>query len=424
MTRGRYVSSVNRRGGAVLVAVAALLAVGSVAFVGSRGVDRWTVALAFLVFVAGGELARVTLPGNREAAPLGLAVALAYALLGNVNGAATRHSVAQVVSVAAVGVLVGALPHVAVQRAPRLDDMARRVLTVAFAAMLFRPAWQSGLLDGLRGWQLAGVLLAGMVLTLAMDAVLGAMIRAGDDAAPFLPTLRDEVRALLGMSAAIGATGLLIALAARTMGVWALPVFTVPLLLTQFAFRRYAAIRSTYLQTIRSLSRVTEVGGYTESGHALRVSELAVAVGRDLGIPESALLDLEYAALMHDIGQLSLSEPVPGGATVVVSPEEQQRIASLGAEVIRETGVLDRVAVIVERQADPYRRAHQNADPAVPLASRIIRAVNAYDDVVGDTLQNERRLAALEQLRLGMAYEYDPVVVASLSRVVERSLRR
>ena len=423
MTRGRYVSSVSRRGGAVLVAAAGLLAVGSVAFVGSRGVDRWTVALAFLVFVAGGELARVTLPGNREAAPLGLAVALSYALLGNVNGAATRHSVAQVVSIAAVSVLVGALPHVAVQRAPRLDDMARRVLTVAFAAMLFRPAWQSGLLDGLRGWQLAGVLLVGMVLTLAVDAVLGATIRAGDDAAPFLPTLRDEVRALLGLSAAIGATGLLIALAARTMGVWSLPVFTVPLLLTQFAFRRYAAIRSTYLQTIRSLSRVTEVGGYTESGHALRVSELAVAVGRDLGIPEPALLDLEYAALMHDIGQLSLSEPVPGGATVVVSPEEQQRIASLGAEVIRETGVLDRVAVIVERQADPYRRAHQNADPAVPLASRIIRAVNAYDDLVGDTLQNERRLAALEQLRLGMAYEYDPVVVQSLSRVVERSLR-
>ena len=56
------------------------------------------------------------------------------------------------------------------------------------------------------------------------------------------------------------------------MGYWALPVFCVPLLLTQFSFRRYAAIRATYLQTIRSLSRVTEVGGYTETGHARRVA--------------------------------------------------------------------------------------------------------------------------------------------------------
>ena len=48
------------------------------------------------------------------------------------------------------------------------------------------------------------------------------------------------------------------------MGFWALPVFVVPLLLTQFSFRRYAAIRESSLQTIRALSRVTEVGGYTE----------------------------------------------------------------------------------------------------------------------------------------------------------------
>ena len=40
------------------------------------------------------------------------------------------------------------------------------------------------------------------------------------------------------------------------------PAITVlPLLLTQFSFRRYAAIRATSLQTIRALSRVTELGG-------------------------------------------------------------------------------------------------------------------------------------------------------------------
>ena len=58
------------------------------------------------------------------------------------------------------------------------------------------------------------------------------------------------------------------------MRLWAIPVFVVPLLLTQFSFRRYAGIRQTYAQTIRSLSRVTEVGGYTETGHSRRVSEL------------------------------------------------------------------------------------------------------------------------------------------------------
>ena len=105
----------------------------------------------------------------------------------------------------------------------------------------------------------------------------------------------------------------------RRWAIWALPVFAVPLLLTQFSFRRYATIEATYLQTIRSLSKVTEVGGYTETGHSRRVSRLAVTVGREMGLTERDLDDLEYAALMHDIGQLSLTDPIPGGATTMVA---------------------------------------------------------------------------------------------------------
>ena len=96
------------------------------------------------------------------------------------------------------------------------------------------------------------------------------------------------------------------------MGLVELAVFIGPLLVTQLAFRRYAGIRATYLQTVRSLARVTEVAGYVEAGHSRRVSRLAVAVGRGLGLAEPELLALEYAALMHDIGQLSLRDPIPG----------------------------------------------------------------------------------------------------------------
>ena len=134
------------------------------------------------------------------------------------------------------------------------------------------------------------------------------------------------------LGAAVGASAMLIALAAEAMGLVALALLIAPLLVTQTAFRRYAGIRSTYLQTVRALARVTEVGGYVEDGHSHRVGRLAVAIGRELGMSEPDLLELEYAALMHDIGQLSLADPIPGGATVLASPEDQQRIAGLGRE--------------------------------------------------------------------------------------------
>jgi len=385
------------------------------------------VALAFGSFIALGEVLRINLPGDGETAPIASAAALAYALLGKVGSTTPTIRVADVVVVTAAGGIVGAVPHVAAGRRLGLDVIARRVLVVAFVAALFRPLWGDGHgpLSGsdASNRTLAVVMVALVAAAGLFDAALAALVRTDRDRAPYLPSLRSELGSLVGLGSAIGATGVLIALAAQVMQLWAIPVFVVPLLLTQFSIRRYAGIRQTYAQTIRSLSRVTEVGGYTETGHSRRVTDLALAVGRDLGMSDSELLDLEYAALMHDLGQLSLTDPIPGGATVMAAPDAQRHIAEMGAAVIRQTGVLDRVADIVERQADPYRRPHETVDETLPLSSRIIKAANAYDDLVGDSRESVRRLEALERLRLSMAYDYDPRVVNSLARVVQRNNR-
>lgn len=424
MTGRRRLEEPGASGPTVVVAGGALLAIVAVVVTASPGgFVAGTGALAFAAFIALGELVRITLPGGRDAAPVATAGAIAYALLGRYRGESADHAPLQVVAVVLVAMVVGVAPHIVAGRAPSVDNLARRLLVVGFAAGVFRGTGLQELVASLGEAPLALVVVGIAVAALSFDAVLAAAVRAGRDRAPFLAVLRNEVRAQAGIGSAIGATGALIALAAGVMGGWALPLFVVPLLLTQFAFRRFAAIRETSLQTIRALSRVTELGGYTESGHSRRVSQLSVAVGRELGMSDADLRDLEYAALMHDIGQLSLTEPIPGGATVVAAPGDQRRIAALGAAVIRQTGVMDEVARIVDQQAEPYRRVHETETPDIPVASRIIKAVNAYDDLVGDSHEENRRLEALERLRLGMAYEYDPVVVDSLAKTVERFAR-
>jgi response regulator RpfG family c-di-GMP phosphodiesterase len=75
--------------------------------------------------------------------------------------------------------------------------------------------------------------------------------------------------------------------------------------------------------------------------------------------------------------------------------------------------VLDRVAEIVRRQCDTCAETP-------PLASRIIKAANAYDDLVGGSSDRDRAGAALERLRLGSGGEYDPTVVEAMARVIDR----
>jgi len=383
----------------------------------------WAPALAFGGFIAFGELLRLALPGGREEAPIAMVGAMSYALLLDLPRYSSRpgpavlearQSALLVIAVAAVGMTVGALPHIAAGRPAGVTGICGRIVAVACVAFIFRPLVSIHVVQS--RWVLAFAIMALLVFFgWLIDTIVAAVIRADDVGARFSVAILDEVRLQWPLGLAVGASAIITVFSAKQMGLFVLAVFTGPLLVTQVAFRRYAGIRATYLQTVRSLARVTEVAGYVEPGHSRRVSRLAVSVGRAVGMPEPDLLALEYAALMHDIGQLSLRDPIPGGATVLLSAADQDRIAELGADVIREAGVLDDVAELVRCQSWPAR----GHDPTPPLGSMIIRAANAFDDMVGGSTDRNRAAAALERMR-NHPIEHDPGVVAALAEVVGR----
>ncbi|MDH6575584.1 HD domain-containing phosphohydrolase [Kitasatospora sp. MAP5-34] len=412
---------------AVHLAAAALL-LAAVTWSALSGLSDPGVALVFMAVIAIGERVRVTLPGNREQAPIGAAVALAYALLGPLRGLPTSHGVLQAVAVAGAGTLAGMIRLPPGRPGPAiLDAAARRLLTVGFAATLFQPLYNSGALDRvpLSGPAYGGFLTGVAALTALCDATLAAVLHRARTRQRFTTALEDELHALLGIGSAIVATGMLISLLAGEVGLWALPLFCTPLLLAQASFRRAAAVRATTGQTIETLARATEIAGYTPVGHARRVADTACALGRELGLGTRELALLEYAALMHDIGQLSLVEPVPGGATALLPQPEQQRIARLGSEVIRRTGVPRQVSQQVARLADPCCRPDGSYDRSLPISARIIRVANAHDDLLTAARDRglsgpEGRLDALERLRLERGRTYDPRVVEALARVGRR----
>ncbi len=412
-----------------LLSGTALLVAVAIAITAVRPYFDQHVAIAFGLYIAFGELLRLVLPGGREAAPIAMSAALSYAMVLTVAGApgsAASHAhgasapgvihvapIMQVVVVAATGMVVGSLPHIAAGRRAGLTGMSARLVAVACVAVAFHPL-AAHLIH--RRWLALGVLAVLAALGWLIETVIAAVIRADDLRARYSVTLTDEIRVQWRLGLAVGVSAIITVFGAEVMGPAELAVFAGPLLVIQLAFRRYAGIRATYLQTVRALAQVTEVGGYVDGGHSRRVSRLALAIGRELGLPEPDLLDLEYAALMHDIGQLSLAEPIPGGATLLVSPVEARRIAEFGAEVIKETGVLDTVAELVRYQWLPALGGPRRP----PLGSKVIRAANAFDDLVGGSPDRDRAAAAIDRLTLDAGDEYDPEVVAALAAVTDR----
>lgn len=219
------------------------------------------------------------------------------------------------------------------------------------------------------------------------------------------------VQVLPGITLLLGTTAVSFAWA----GPWALPA-SAPLLLGIPVLVRLQALRATRRQTVACLSRVTELGGHASIGHGVRVSRLAGRLARELGLAENFVVELERAALLHDVGQLALDPPVHGGHTALLDTDEARHIAQVGAGMIRATGGMERVAALVEAQAEPF------GDAAIPgrqpIGARVLKVANAYDDLVGADPEPGMITAALWRLRRAGDAEYDPQVLDALGRVV------
>lgn len=477
--------------------LASLLVAGVLAAVfrlALHGVVQPETALAFGGLIILGEALRITLPGDRDNAPLAATAALGYALAPRLCDHVALWGPVQVIVVVAGAAAIGSLPQALVGRPPSVGYLVRRIGVAGAAAWLLRSVLGTTA-DHATGMSLLLLLSAMACLALLLDSALAALfaISSVDDApspltaypdfadsatplgvvgsshlsdypaasaatapaalrrstptgATFPRLLRrfagswlEECAATARVCPAVAALCVAVALAAGPMGLWVLPIAAAPVLVMQRALRRYAAIRATYQQTVRALSRVTDLAGYTDPGHARRVCRLALALGRDLELTEPELLDLEYAALLHDIGQLSLADPLPGGATVLATPWVAAEVAVRGAEVVRETGVLDRVARVLEAQVAPYRAAptpatSSTAGAAAPnggvaappltvdegelLAAAILRVANDFEDLRAADPGPAAHAKALARMRRGIGNPYDPQVVEALTRLL------
>jgi HD domain len=411
---------------ALVVAVAAVRAVPAL---GSVPGPAWLLFGVFVVTIGLGEIWRVSVLDSRDLAPLAIAASLAMALtfeLPDQGGRVEHHGDLVLLAVGLASTAGGAVRRRLTGRPMNWDVVALRILVVGITVVLFRRLDVGGqpLVDwvtkswGEQRWLVAVVLWLVAGVAMGLHVGVAAVQRAAQTHARLAPSFRDEASAIWPLALAVTSTAAVIPLAVGSLGAVAVPLFLVPLVLLRLAVARQSAVRTAQRQTIFALSRLTEQSGYTPSGHAARVARLAVAMGRSLGLAERELLDLEYAALLHDLGQVSLRRPIPGGATVQTSPLDQRRIATAGASILARTAELSRLSHLVADQSTPFRRATEIG--LVPVGCRILKVANAYDDLLDRRHGRAAPVRALERIRLGTGYDYDPAVVQALCLVLQR----
>jgi hypothetical protein len=145
-------------------------------------------------------------------------------------------------------------------------------------------------------------------------------------------------------------------------------VALIPLVMTRFAFDRYAAAQQAYRQTIKALSIVPEVAGVTPLGHGERSAVYAVALARALGMNNAAIERVATAARLHHIGYVTLDDPQDAAVR-----ENRVLLAKLGGEILRQTEFLADVGDLV---------ANVHAEEVTSREAAVLRVATAFDHLV------------------------------------------
>ncbi len=152
--------------------------------------------------------------------------------------------------------------------------------------------------------------------------------------------------------------------------------------------------------------------------HAERVSVLAVATGRRLGMPDQALEILRVAAWLHDINSLTDPHEAVAATGDATSWETPRTVRWLKAHPVRELPHAD-IAMLIDMYKERWidRSTAGPARPDLALAASILHAAELYDTTRSGLRPLPRPIPVERLERLMTAHAgstLDPVVVPAL----------
>jgi diguanylate cyclase (GGDEF)-like protein len=150
-------------------------------------------------------------------------------------------------------------------------------------------------------------------------------------------------------------------------------------------------------------------------GHSVRVASYAVRLGRELAMDEDQCTNLRYAGLLHDVGKVTIDQSILHKRTALTESEakELEQHPTISQKIVSGVRFLRPTANIIQHH---HERWDGTGYPAhlqgkqIPLESRIIAIVDAYDAMVTRRSYGHKmsKVEAIHELESGSKKQFDP----------------
>lgn len=169
----------------------------------------------------------------------------------------------------------------------------------------------------------------------------------------------------------------------------------------------YDELEQSYFSTVSSLSRALEAKDHYTRGHSERVMTLAVGIAHELGLSAESTRRIRYAAILHDIGKIGISDSIitKQSSLTTVEYAEIKRHTDIGYDIVNDSRFFEDIRDLIkyhhEKMDGTGYYAKQKGD--YPWEAMIISIADIYDALTSERPYREafsesRALKSLEEL--------------------------
>jgi len=171
-------------------------------------------------------------------------------------------------------------------------------------------------------------------------------------------------------------------------------------------------------KTIDTIINTLNEKNKREEQHSVRVSELCKLMGKNLGLPERKIQELETAGLLHDIGKIAIEESILNKPDKLTDDEynEIKRHPEIGYRILSTVNEMAEIGQYVLLHHEMWNgRGYPKGlkDLEIPIESRIIGIVDAYDAMTSERSYRKplSKEFAIEELKRNSGIQFDPELV-------------
>src|SRR5215212_8382141 len=227
--------------------------------------------------------------------------------------------------------------------------------------------------------------------------------------------------------------GLLAAIAAADAPFTVVLVLPLAALFAVFALERGARVRQAielsraYRGTTLLLSDVLEQDDEYTGFHSRSVVSLSVAVADSMGLSSKQRRNVEFGALLHDVGKIAVPKEIINKA----GPLTNDEWLVIKTHTIEGQRMLDRVGGLLSEVGRIVRSSHEKWDGTgypdglvgdrIPIESAIVSCCDAFNAMTTDRSYRAAMALdeAVDELRQNAGTQFSPAVVDALTGILK-----